>query len=262
MTTLKKLFFKTEEQDSPLSSKVASGAIVVFFLLLFFYYTFTITNYDFSWGAIWEYREKFITGFLNTVLISISALFLSIAFGLFFAYGGMSSFLPLRYFSRLYVEIIRGTPLLVQILIIFYIFADAFGFDNRFLVGIFIMAFFSGAYSSEIIRAGIESVPKEQHEASLSLNFNTFQKYIYIIMPQAIKVMLPPLAGQFANLIKDSSLLSIISINEFTMNAQEVNAYTYSTLESYMPLAIGYLLLTYPLSYLSYRLEKRMANAS
>lgn len=260
MTTFKKLFFKTEDSDSTLSSKVASGAIVVFFLILFFYYTFSITNYDFSWEAIWEYREKFITGFINTVIISISALFLSIVFGLFFAYGGMSSFLPLRYFSRLYVEIIRGTPLLVQILIFFYIFADAFGFDNRFLAGIFIMAFFSGAYSSEIIRAGIESVPKEQHEASLSLNFNTFQKYIYIIMPQAIKVMLPPLAGQFANLIKDSSLLSIISINEFTMNAQEVNAYTYSTLESYIPLAIGYLLLTYPLSYLSRRLEKRMSN--
>ncbi|MFW6307058.1 MAG: amino acid ABC transporter permease [Campylobacterales bacterium] len=260
MIGLKKLFLLKEGIEPPLASKIASGFVVAFLIFCLFFYTFSITNYDFSWGDIWEYREKFITGFINTIIISISALFLSIAFGLFFAYGSMSNILPLRYISRSYVEIIRGTPLLVQILIFFYIFADAFGYDNRFVAGIFIMAFFSGAYTSEIIRAGILSVPKEQHEAATSLNFSTFQKYLYIIMPQATKVMLPPLAGQFANLIKDSSLLSIISINEFTMNAQEVNAYTYSTLESYIPLAIGYLLLTYPLSYLSRVLEKRMSS--
>ncbi len=76
-----------------------------------------------------------------------------------------------------------------------------------------------------------------------------YQMYAYVIFPQAFNRMLPALTGQFASIIKDSSLLSIISISEFTMNAQEVNAYTYSTLESYIPLAIGYLLLTYPISY-------------
>ncbi|MGB0990110.1 MAG: amino acid ABC transporter permease, partial [Halarcobacter sp.] len=78
------------------------------------------------------------------------------------------------------------------------------------------------------------------------------------IFPQAFRRMLPALTGQFASIIKDSSLLSIISISEFTMNAQEVNAYTYSTLESYIPLAIGYLLLTYPISYYTNRLEAKI----
>ncbi len=81
--------------------------------------------------------------------------------------------------------------------------------------------------------------------------------YRYIIFPQALKRIIPPLTGQFASIIKDSSLLSIISINEFTMNAQEVNSYTFSTLESYIPLAIGYLMLTYPISYWAKQLEKK-----
>ncbi len=81
---------------------------------------------------------------------------------------------------------------------------------------------------------------------------------MYIIFPQAYKRILPPLTGQFASIIKDSSLLSIISISEFTMNAQEVNAYTYSTLESYIPLALGYLALTYPISLYANKLEKNM----
>ncbi len=108
----------------------------------------------------------------------------------------------------------------------------------------------------EIIRAAIESIEVEQYETSISLGMTNYEMYRYIIFPQAFKRMLPALTGQFATIIKDSSLLSIISISEFTMNAQEVNAYTYSTLESYIPLAIGYLLLTYPISFYTNRLEK------
>lgn len=258
MAEFKKLFFEDGEGLSTQRARTVSFFAVILMLSLLTYYVFSETKYNFNWEPVWGYRDKFITGFFNTILISVAALFLSVAFGVFFAFGQKSRFLPLKFFSRIYIELIRGTPLLVQVLIFFYVFADAFGFDNRFVAGIFIMAFFGGAYSSEIIRAGIDSVPKDQYEASKALNFTTFKMYQKIILPQAVKVMLPPMAGQFANLIKDSSLLSIISINEFTMNAQEVNAYTYSTLESYIPLAIGYLLLTYPLSYLSSLLEKRM----
>ncbi len=111
-----------------------------------------------------------------------------------------------------------------------------------------------------MIRAGLQSIDLEQYESAKSLGFTPFQTYKYIIFPQAYKRILPPLTGQFASIIKDSSLLSIISISEFTMNAQEVNAYTYSTLESYIPLAIGYLLLTYPISLISQSFEKHLKN--
>ncbi|WP_258238379.1 amino acid ABC transporter permease [Arcobacter sp. CECT 8983] len=215
-------------------------------------------SYNFNWHSVYEYRQKFIDGFLMTIFISFFALILSFIIGLFFAYGQNSKFILLRFFSRFYIELIRGTPLLVQILIFFYVFANNLGFENRYVVGTVILALFAGAYVSEIIRGAIQSVEIEQFETSLSLGMTNYQMYKYVIFPQAFRRMLPALTGQFASIIKDSSLLSIISISEFTMNAQEVNAYTYSTLESYIPLALGYLLLTYPISYYTKRLEAKI----
>lgn len=216
---------------------------------------FANISYDFNWPQVYEYKQKFINGFIMTIIISFFALILSFIIGLFFAYAQNSKLIILRFFARFYIEIIRGTPLLVQILIFFYVFANNLGFENRYIVGTFILAIFSGAYVCEIIRAALQSIEKEQFETSLSLGMSNYQMYRYIIFPQAFKRMLPALTGQFASIIKDSSLLSIIAISEFTMNAQEVDAITYSTLESYIPLAIGYLMLTYPISYYTKRLE-------
>ena len=215
-------------------------------------------SYNFNWSQVYEYKQKFINGFIMTFIISFFALILSFLIGLFFAYAQNSKLIMLRFFARFYIELIRGTPLLVQILIFFYVFANNLGFENRYIVGTFILAIFSGAYVCEIIRAAIESIEKEQFETSLSLGMTNYQMYRYIIFPQAFKRMLPALTGQFASIIKDSSLLSIIAISEFTMNAQEVDSITYSTLESYIPLAIGYLILTYPISYYTKSLEKRI----
>jgi polar amino acid transport system permease protein len=219
---------------------------------------FSNISYNFNWAQVYEYKQKFINGFFMTVIISFFALILSFIIGLFFAYAQNSKLIILRFFARFYIEIIRGTPLLVQILIFFYVFANNLGFENRYIVGTFILAIFSGAYVCEIIRAAIQSIDKEQFETSVSLGMSNYQMYRYIIFPQAFKRMLPALTGQFASIIKDSSLLSIIAISEFTMNAQEVDAITYSTLESYIPLAIGYLLLTYPISYYTKRLENKI----
>lgn len=219
---------------------------------------FMNVSYTFNWESVYKYKTKFIDGFIMTIIISFFALIFSLLIGGFFAYGQNSKFVPLRFFSRFYIEGIRGTPLLVQILIFFYVFANNLGLDNRYVVGVVILSLFAGAYVSEIIRAGLESIDKAQYETALSLGFSQSQMYRYIVLPQTYKRILPPITGQFASIIKDSSLLSIISISEFTMNAQEVNAYTYSTLESYIPLAIGYLLLTYPISYMAQQLEKKM----
>jgi len=227
-------------------------------MLALSYFMFNAISYEFHWDSIYAYRQKFIDGFFMTIYISFFALIFSVIIGIVFAYGQNSKVILLRFFSRFYIEIIRGTPLLVQILIFFYVFASNLGLDNRYVAGTFILAMFSGAYVSEIIRAGIQSIHKGQYESAKSLGFTSYQTYRYIIFPQAYKRILPSLTGQFASIIKDSSLLSIISISEFTMNAQEVNAYTYATLESYIPLALGYLMLTYPISFWSKKLEERM----
>lgn len=239
------------------AARVLNFSVALLLVALLFFFSFYQLNYHWNWGAIYRYREKFIQGWSTTVVISLAALGLSTFIGLGFALAQRSYFLPLRYFSKIYVEVVRGTPLLVQILIFFYVVADAFGVSERYLVGVLTLSFFSGAYISEIIRAGIESVGKSQLESAKAIGLTRAQTYRFVIFPQALRQTLPPLAGQFVSLIKDSSLLSIISISEFTLNAREVNSYTFSTLESYIPLAAGYLILTLPISLWTRHLEKQ-----
>jgi len=237
--------------------RVLNFLLAFLLVVLLFYFSFQQLNYHWGWASVYNYRQKFIQGWLNTVWISLAALGLSTGIGLFFAAAQRSRVLPLRYFSKIYVEVVRGTPLLVQILIFFYVIAPAFQIANRYQVGIATLAFFSGAYISEIMRAGIESVGQSQLESAKAIGLTTGQTYRYVIFPQALRQTLPPLAGQFVSLIKDSSLLSVIGISEFTLNAREVNSYTYSGLESYLPLAIGYLILTLPISLWTRYLEKK-----
>lgn len=251
--------FTVDSRDTPpsLAARSLSFAAAFVALALVFSFAFYQLNYHWAWSSIYQYRQKFLIGWFNTVLISVAALVCSTAIGLCFALAQRSPFLPLRYLGKLYVELVRGTPLLVQILIFFYVVADAFGVSNRYVVGVLTLSIFSGAYITEIIRGGIESIGKSQLESAKAIGFTAGQTYRYVIFPQALRNILPSLAGQFVSLIKDSSLLSIIAINEFTLNAREVNSNTYSTLESYLPLAFGYLLLTLPISMWTRALERK-----
>lgn len=246
----------------PLISRIAAFVVVFLLVSAIFLFAFSQLQYGWNWHAVWQYRQKFLQGWLITVLISAAALCLSLLISVFFALARRSRLLPLRYLAMLYVEVVRGTPLLVQILVFFYVVADAFGVSNRYAVGILTLALFAGAYLSEIIRAGIESVGESQLESAYAIGLTRFQTYRFVIFPQVVRRILPPLAGQFASLIKDSSLLSIIAVSEFTLNAQEVNSFTFSTMESYLPLAVGYLLLTLPISLLSRYLEQKYRYAT
>ena len=210
-----------------------------------------------GWESVWQYRMVFWNGWLLTIGISLLSLVLSTLIGVLVALARRSRILPFRSAAILYVEVIRGTPLLAQILFLFYAVANGIGIQDRLVAGVLILSLFSGAYLAEMIRAGIESIPATQLESARAIGFTVLQTYRYVIAPQALRQILPPLAGQFASLIKDSSLLSIIGIGEFTLAAQQVNSATYRTLESYLPLAVGYLALTLPISLLSKLLEKR-----
>lgn len=231
--------------------------IVILIVAMVFTIAFQKIHYGWNWGAVWRYRALFIQGWTTTVALAGASLALSTTLGVACALVGRSRFLPGRALIRLYVELVRGTPLLVQILIFFYIVAPMFNASNRYLVGVVTLSLFAGAYITEIVRGGIESIGKSQWETARAVGFTRVQVYRWVVFPQALRHVLPPLAGQFVSLIKDSSLLSVIGIGEFTLNAQQVNAVTYSTLESYLPLAVGYLILTLPLSLWTRRLEAR-----
>jgi polar amino acid transport system permease protein len=250
-------FIVGDARRAPLFVRLGNAALAALLLAGVFAFSFHQLAYHWNWAAIFEYRAKFFQGWTVTLLLSLAALVLSTLIGLLFALARRSRVLVLRYVAKIYVELIRGTPLLVQILISFYVIAEAFRVGNRYVVGVLALSIFSGAYISEIIRAGIESVGRSQLDAARAVGFTRAQTLRHVVFPQALRQTLPPLAGQFASLIKDSSLLSIIAINELTLNAQEVNSFTYSTLESYLPLAVGYLFLTLPISLWTRWLETR-----
>lgn len=263
---MRRFFFATAEGAAPGSGSASSpstGIWLVHFALLLGLLTLGFTaafrqlEYHWNWAAPWRYRTLFWQGWLTTVALALASLAASTLIGVAAALASRSRFLPARALARLYVELIRGTPLLVQILILFYVIAPAFQVENRYVVGVLTLSAFAGAYITEIIRGGIEGVGRSQWETARAIGLTRAQTYRFVVMPQAVRHILPPLAGQFVSLIKDSSLLSVIGIREFALNAQQVNSLTYSTLESYLPLALGYLILTLPLSLWARRLERQ-----
>jgi len=215
-------------------------------------------RYNWDWWVVWRYRELFLNGLLMTVLISCGAIVLGLAIGLAFGLARVSENVWLKEAATLYVWGFRGTPLLTQIYILYFCIAVLVHVDNKILVGMAALALFSGAYITEMVRAGIESISPGQWEAARSTGLSHGQTLRLVIFPQAARRIIAPVTGQFVSLIKDSSLLSVIAVSELTYGARLVDARTSRTFEAYLPLAVFYLLLTFPLSLLTQRLEKRI----
>jgi len=197
-------------------------------------------------------------GLWNTLYISFVSILIAIVIGIVTGLCRISSNVALKKLAVTYVELIRGTPLLVQIFIFYFFIGTVFKLD-RITSGIAALAIFAGAYIAEIVRAGIQSIPKGQMEASRSLGMNYFQAMRYVILPQALKRTLPPMAGQFISLIKDSSLVSVISITDLTKAGREIVSSTFSPFEVWFVVAVMYLVLTSGLSFLVQILERRLA---
>ena len=210
-------------------------------------------------GYTLEWRAgPLLVGLWTTLWLSAAASVLGLIIGLITGLCRVSTNTTLRQLSVFYIEIIRGTPLLVQIFI-FYFFLGTVLDISRIVAGISALAIFAGAYVAEIIRAGIQSIPKGQMEAARSLGMNVPQAMIHIILPQAFKRTLPPLAGQFISLIKDSSLVSVIAITDLTKSGREVITSTFATFEIWFVVALLYLMLTSVLSQVIAWVERRLA---
>ena len=182
---------------------------------------------------------------------------LSLIIGILSAAGQSSPLLFIRFFCSVYVKFIRGTPLIMQIYLFFYIVGTAWGVNNRFVAGVLILSIFEGAYIAEIIRGSLLSLDESQLEAARSVGFTRRQTWRFVILPQMIARTLPALTGQFASIIKDSSLLSIIAVIELTQAMREISAVNFRLFECYLFLGILYLCLTLPISLISERLERR-----
>jgi polar amino acid transport system permease protein len=233
------------------------GLLVLLALSLACWQVLASLRYHWNWAGIWEQRELLLRGWFLTIVISIGALFGTIVFGLLLAIGQEAKEPVLRSVCRGYVELIRGTPLLTQLLLGYYVIAAAFHIDNKILAGILLLTSFEAAYMAEILRGGVASIERAQWDASRALGFDQKQTWRFVILPQALRRVLPGMTGQCASLVKDSSLLSVLGISEFAKQTDVAVSTASSPLEGYLPMALGYLALTLPLSWLARRLEMK-----
>ena len=231
-----------------------------------------VGRYIYGGEALAEYKRwkpgLLIIGLWLTLKISVIATIGGILIGIIGGLTRISSNPALKWLTIVYVELIRGSPLMVQILIWYFVLGTvindilaAYGLGRlpAFWYGAASLACFAGAYVTEIVRSGIQSIHRGQTEAARSLGMSYTQSMRYIIMPQALRRILPPLAGQFISLIKDSSLLGIIAIRDLTKAAREIVSASLQPFEVYILLGILYLVLTFSLSMLVQYMEKRMA---
>jgi len=196
-------------------------------------------------------------GLMVTFHITAVSLVLAFIFGMVSALFRLSRSYVAKILARGYLEIIRNTPLLVQLFFVYFVISPIIDI-SRFTSAILALSLFEGAYASEIFRAGIVSIHKGQWEAASSLGFNTFHTYYYIVLPQAIRRILPPLTSQAVSLVKDSALVSTIAIYDLTMQGQAIIAETYLTFEVWFAIAAMYLVITVTLSTVVNILENRL----
>ena len=195
-----------------------------------------------------------------TVKLSLVAGVFAILLGTLAGLARLSPNPALRNLAVTYVELIRGTPLLVQIFIVYFFIGTVLNLSREF-AGVAALALFTGAYVSEIVRAGVQSVAKGQNEAARSLGLTAAQSMRHVILPQAFKRVLPPLAGQFISLVKDTSLVSVIAITELTKSGREAITTSFSTFEIWFCIAALYLVINLPLSHIAGRLERRLGKS-
>ncbi|MES2736042.1 MAG: amino acid ABC transporter permease [Verrucomicrobiota bacterium] len=245
--------------NASLSQRLLWTLVLVAGASLALHATFATVHYSWNWEGAWKYRNQMVWGWMTTLLVSVGAMMVSIFVGFTLMTGRRSPILPIRLLCSGVVELLRGSPLLVQLLIGYYIIATAMNVNEPLVVGTILLGCFEGAYLAEIFRGAIESIGATQREAARAVGFSKVQTYRHVIIPQAVRRALPGTTGQLVSLIKDSSLLSVIGIEELVQKVKILNSSSYTALEGYLPLAAAYLIVTLPLSWYASRLERRFA---
>lgn len=225
-------------------------------------------GYNWQWYRVPQYLFTYehgrwvtgplIDGLIVTFEVTGASLVLAFCFGLTSALCRLSDSCLARMIARGYLELIRNTPLLVQLFFMYFVIAPILDL-NRFFSAVLALSLFEGAYGSEIFRAGIVSIHKGQWEAAHSLGLSTLDTYRRVILPQAIRRILPPLTSQAISLVKDSALVSTIAVYDLTMRGREIISETFLAFEIWFTVAAIYLLVTVSLSIVVSLMERRLA---
>ena len=206
-----------------------------------------------------KYSSYFITGLKSTLGLSIISVLIGIVIGSLLALMKLSKHKPLKWIAAVYIEVVRGTPMITQLFIVYFGSYVLFWLDmNPFIAGIIAVSLNSGAYVAEIIRSGIQSIDKGQMEAGRSLGMTQSMTMKEIIMPQAVKNILPALCNEFITVIKETSIVSVIGVTDLMYNVNIVRGISFRPLEPLLIAAVIYFILTFGLSKAVNILEGKM----
>jgi|AntAceMinimDraft_16_1070373.scaffolds.fasta_scaffold10873_3 polar amino acid transport system permease protein len=235
-------------------------AVIVAFLAGL-YFLIQAQGYHFRWNAAIDYLPALNKGLGNTLAISSLSLVLSVVLGIIIGVGRLSKITVVSDLCAAYVQALRNIPLLVIVLMAYFGFGSIFPQLSSFFWGILALTVLEAAYIAEIVRSGISAIHKEQSESAHSLGMKYLQTMRYIILPQALRNILPALTGQLVILIKDSSLVMVIGIMELTLTARYLLSVTFAAMEIYALTAAYYFVVCFALSMVSNYLERRFALA-
>ncbi len=211
-----------------------------------------------DWGIIGESIPLLAEGLVVTLQVSALSAVLGLALGVVFGLGSLSRSRPLRWLVMAYVDFIRGTPLLIQIFLVFFALPMIGIRFDEFWAGVFALSLNASAFVAEVVRGGVGSIEKGQTEAAKAIGMRHSQILVYILLPQAYRQMVPPLTNELISLVKNSSLLSVISVYELTRAGQAIISVHFVPFEIYTLLAVYYYVLIKALSWLSVQLERRL----
>ena len=228
-------------------------------------------NYVWQWHRVPQYIYKVIDGelifgplldgLLVTLELSVYSIVLGLLIGLITAFLRLSDSYSGKLLATVYLVLVRNTPLLIQLFVFYFVLGPIFEID-RFWVAVLCISFFEGSFASEIIRGGILSVRKGQIEAGASLGLSRAATYRYITLPQALPIILPPLAGILVNLIKHSAIVSVIAVFDLTTSGLDIISETFMAFEIWITVAAIYLVITISLSIVISRFERYMKRST
>lgn len=215
--------------------------------------------FELDFSIMGKYIPLLLDGVRMTILLTLVSVVVGVVLGLMAALMKMSRFKILRLIASTYIEIIRGTPIICQLYLIFFGLPQLIGFNiPEFIAAFIALGFNSGAYVSEIIRAGIEAVDRGQTEAAYSLGMPHAMTMRYIIIPQAVKNILPALVNEFIVLIKESAVVSVIGLSDLMRKSSMISSVTYKPFEPLVTVALLYFIMTFTLSKAMGRIERRL----
>jgi polar amino acid transport system permease protein len=218
-------------------------------------------KYQFRWDTVLGSFDFLMSGLQMTLVISAMTLVLAMILGLIIALMDMSRFPPLRWIGISIGEVIRNTPILVQLLWVYYVLPIVFSVRIESLTALVVgLSLYQAAFISEVYRSGIQGVPIGHREAAQVLGLTPIQSFFRIVLPQAVRMTLPPLASNFVQLIKFSSLGAVISVSEITRRGMELSASNFRPLETFTFIAVVYFVICWPLAMAIRWWERRLQN--